>query len=90
MMNVGAITGISVISENNALQRIMARLGMDVIREEVRSTLVSVGRGCDLKVECQKIIAGTRRASNYQREKPSAVACGIGYEVLATQSLREL
>ena len=33
-MNVGAVNGVGVIAENDALQKIMQRLGMDLINEE--------------------------------------------------------
>jgi aryl carrier-like protein len=33
-MNVGAVTGLGVIAENEALQKIMERMGMDLINEE--------------------------------------------------------
>ncbi|KHN94311.1 polyketide synthase [Metarhizium album ARSEF 1941] len=33
-MNVGAVTGVGVVAENEELQRIMLRMGMDTINEE--------------------------------------------------------
>ena len=50
-MNVGAVNGVGVIAENDALQKIMQRLGMDLINEEELLYLLEEAVTSDHKIK---------------------------------------